>query len=445
MALIDKITAIAVAIREKTGTEDKLTLEQMATAIAGIETGGGSGVESIPITKGNSTFMDNAWSFVLEDFADKVEANITDGCSHMFKNTTCVDRIGFIINIADSLTSVSCAGMFAGSTIMPTAEEIAPLQGKISSISNMFDGNKSTKPIPALTIKEGSKVCGSTLFQNYKGTEIGTITNFTHDGTYCYSMFYGCNNLRYLPEFVNLDMSGMATATYYRQAMMFGNCWSLREIPADVMKWLCSPQISSGNYGVMYDCFTNCFVLDELVNIPFSIERSSQLSNYFNDTCLSNCYRLKNITFETNEDGTPKFAKVRECKISAHKVGYCHKTSSDDADGSAITSHNSGITEDKRVVDDESYQRLKNDPDWWTTDIRYSRYNLESAIATINSLPDTVVSSSQSNINSITFGNNQGALTDGGSCGDLTAEQIAIASAKDWTVALVKGYGSHAI
>lgn len=39
MALIDKLTAIADAIRTKTGKEDKLTLEQMATEIEGISGG----------------------------------------------------------------------------------------------------------------------------------------------------------------------------------------------------------------------------------------------------------------------------------------------------------------------------------------------------------------------------------------------------------------------
>ncbi len=41
MALIDKLTAIADAIRAKTGGTDTLTLDDMATEIAGIETGGG--------------------------------------------------------------------------------------------------------------------------------------------------------------------------------------------------------------------------------------------------------------------------------------------------------------------------------------------------------------------------------------------------------------------
>ena len=40
MALTEKLTSIADAIRTKTGSADKLTLDGMATAIAGIETGG---------------------------------------------------------------------------------------------------------------------------------------------------------------------------------------------------------------------------------------------------------------------------------------------------------------------------------------------------------------------------------------------------------------------
>lgn len=41
MALTDKLTAIAEAIRGKTGGTEALTLDQMAAEIAGIETGGG--------------------------------------------------------------------------------------------------------------------------------------------------------------------------------------------------------------------------------------------------------------------------------------------------------------------------------------------------------------------------------------------------------------------
>lgn len=51
MALIDKLTAIADAIRGKTGGTAPLTLDGMATAIAGIQTGGGaSGIYMAKIT-----------------------------------------------------------------------------------------------------------------------------------------------------------------------------------------------------------------------------------------------------------------------------------------------------------------------------------------------------------------------------------------------------------
>ena len=41
MALTDKLTAIADAVREKTGGTEEMTLDQMAVAIAGITAGGG--------------------------------------------------------------------------------------------------------------------------------------------------------------------------------------------------------------------------------------------------------------------------------------------------------------------------------------------------------------------------------------------------------------------
>lgn len=45
MALTDKLTAIADAIRAKTGDSEKLSLDDMPTAIASIETGGGGGFD----------------------------------------------------------------------------------------------------------------------------------------------------------------------------------------------------------------------------------------------------------------------------------------------------------------------------------------------------------------------------------------------------------------
>jgi hypothetical protein len=47
MALTDKLSAIADAIRGKTGKTDTLTLDQMPTEIAGIQAGGGGGIGAV--------------------------------------------------------------------------------------------------------------------------------------------------------------------------------------------------------------------------------------------------------------------------------------------------------------------------------------------------------------------------------------------------------------
>lgn len=57
MALINKLNDIGDAIRQKTGGTEKLTLEQMVTEIAAIETGGSEPavIEALVVTK-NGTY-----------------------------------------------------------------------------------------------------------------------------------------------------------------------------------------------------------------------------------------------------------------------------------------------------------------------------------------------------------------------------------------------------
>ena len=81
---------------------------------------------------------------------------------------------------------------------------------------------------------------------------------------------------------------------------------------------------------------------------------------------------------------------------------------------------------------------LKNDPDWFTCNVAYSRYNHDSAVATINSLPDTsAYLATAGGTNTIKFKGAAGEKTDGGAINTLTAEEIAVAAAKGWTVTLV--------
>ena len=139
------------------------------------------------------------------------------------------------------------------------------------------------------------------------------------------------------------------------------------------------------------------------------------------------CGRLNSMTFET-EDGMPIIENWKSQTIDlSTNVGFVPIKENS-------VGYNSGITADKEVTDAESYEALKNDPDWFTTKIGYSRYNHDSAVETINSLPDC---SSSGGTNTIKFNGQSGELTDGGAINTLTEEEIAVAAAKGWTVTLV--------
>jgi hypothetical protein len=66
-------------------------------------------------------------------------------------------------------------------------------------------------------------------------------------------------------------------------------------------------------------------------------------------------------------------------------------------------------------------------------DISVSRYNRNSAVNTINSLPNISLGSN----NIVQFNGASGSSTDGGAINTMTEEEIAVAVAKGWTVSFV--------
>ena len=138
---------------------------------------------------------------------------------------------------------------------------------------------------------------------------------------------------------------------------------------------------------------------------------------------------LLNIIFKTNDDGTPFVYtdSVYIDKISISAVGYVSNSET----SQEFIAVQDAFGSEKRVTDATSYQALKNDPDWWTTDVKYSKYNHDSAVRTINSLPDV---SSSSNRSVIRFNGKLGSLTDGGAVNTLTPEEIAVATSRGWIV-----------
>ena len=249
------------------------------------------------------------------------------------------------------------------------------------------------------------------------------------------NFFENCYNLRELPEGFGSDWNWnqLHTYGYSRFNNMFSSCHSLRKVPADILKNMWGLQTSTA-YNPTNNTFNKCYVLDEIRDFP--IHPATLTGNCF-DGIIQACSRLKSFTFATNEDGTPKTANWKNQtidiinKFMMYPIGYAYLPEH-------ITGYNSGITADKEVVDDASYQALKDDPDWFTCKMKYSRYNHDSAVETINSLPDcSAYLATAGGTNTIKFQGEAGSATDGGAINTLTEEEIAVATAKGWTVQLV--------
>ena len=411
----ETLTNIADAIRSKTGKEDLIAPQNMATEIGAIESGGA--IEAITI-ESNGTYT------------------APDGIDGYSPITVNVPQEGGIPEEA-FVISGDCRYKFAYGGwdwfIDAYGEKITTKD--ITDAGNMFT-NSNAENIPfEINCKENwNYVDLANMFYNaQKLTSIPKI-----NGARPYSMgnmFTYCRSLRNLPEDIGdwFDWSYMESQTGAysgdKSDMLYG-CYSLRSISMNLFDR--ANKNVSQSYSYFYNCFNYCYALDELINLPIPYT-ATWTGNAFTDT-FKDCYRLKNLTFAM-PDGQPYTMNWKSQTIDLTKnVGSANN-------GSYITAYNSGITSDKCVRTQEQYEALKNDPDWYTltaiNNAEFSRYNHDSAVATINSLPDTsAYLATAGGTNTIKFKGAAGSATDGGAINTLTEEEIAVATAKGWTVTL---------
>lgn len=349
-------------------------------------------------------FANGGWDWFMKKYGNQITTeNITNAAYMFFYSSNKVD-LPFDINFTNG--GCNCNYMFANS--------------------------KFTR-IPSIDFKHTTtyKTSGYLFYNNSNLTEIGKISNLYPDSL---NNFVGdCRRLRYLPEMENWNLSRTQSYSYSNLSGMFQNCYSLRSIPENFLKKLYG--IQSSQYSlVSYNGFSTCVALEEIRGLRLTNYGASVTGNAFMYT-FDNCWRLKDIIFDM--DGTvPYTCNWRNQTIDlTNMVGFMTLATTDYAGAAANTvlcTYNSGISPDKAVYDDATYQALKNDPDWFAMKPEYSRYNHDSAVNTINSLPD--VSAFGAGSNTIKFTGNAGSATDGGAINTLTAEEIAVATAKGWTV-----------
>ena len=421
------LTAIGDAIRSKTGKTELIDPANMSTEIEAIEAGTAkprlldyeiteNGVYNI---KGSEYEADyDGFGVVTVNCPPAptdYELQITGNCSYRFAKG---GWDWFINKYGDKMTTASITDasyMFQGSKV-----KAIPFQINISNcdrLDYLFGGCTELKTCPKVrgTIKWGT----STTFNN------GLMSMSSRD----------LEDL-FTPEMIEGFSTVKVTSAYSapKAAGLLSQNGSLRRIPSWWYKFRLNEESTAFPTALnsLYNSAINYnYVLDEAPNIPVWRCQGAQTGGMFSYTFKS-CNRLKSITFETNADGSPIETKWKAQVIDlTDYVGYTSYSG-------YITAYNSGITADKEVKDDATYQALKDDPDWFTTKMEYSRYNHDSAVETINSLPDTsAYLATAGGTNTIMFKGKAGRLTDGGAINTLTEEEIAVATAKGWTVSLV--------
>lgn len=369
------LTNIADAIRAKKSSTDTYTPAEMATAISSIETGGGSG----ELTEEDLTFTGDLRYF-----------NYYGRMGKLIKK--CGSKMKF-----NGVTNFSYA--FSGND---------PLNSNFSN----WTINLSRCDLERCFASQSS----ITAFPKLQGTVTRMQQFFLSD---IYRELIPDDLFSAGTEFICKEWNN----SYYG---IFQDCWALKKLPLwfKNMTFTVDKDFNYSNYSsVYYNTFNCCYQLKELT-LPIFPAPAKLKSNCFMGT-FHQVHNMRKFVFAPPPTGNEAVLWTKQTiNLTDSECGY----------NSTVPSSGS-----KAIYDDETYNLYKNDPDAWANKLEYSFYNHDSALETIRSLPYAqMVDIPQSDLqNVIKFYGKSGEKTDGGAINTLTAEEIAIATNKGWTVSFV--------
>lgn len=406
----ETLSSIGNAIRSKTGKSDLIAPGNMPEEIESIEAGGGSSLPSeITLSEEDpgSSFFGYGRANLYLDTSTSVKVNF-----HRFQN-------GFNAN-----PNIENADLF----------ELNCIDSERLFIQNLFSGCTNLKRVKSSGKAGLVNINPNIVFDTSLVQRIGFGTVFIN----CYSLV-DANGLftdeTALESCIDSYVLGNTNGAYFYG--IFQNCYALREIPTWFKKLKTTKKttvIPNASCYAFQNCFNNCYSLDEATDIPITFKSLSGTvtSNLFSGA-FTNAGRLKRLTLETPTNGASAFViPWQKQTIDLVYTGWIQPKY--EADFLKY----SNITSSKKVANNVDYNQLKNDPDWYTCDASYSRFNRASAVELFNSLPDTKQYATSSAPNTIKLWYYGGEFTDGGGMSALTSSEIAIATAKGWTVTFQK-------
>ena len=314
--------------------------------------------------------------------------------------------------------------------IMPPVIEDATIERMCSiQFVNGTSSNSGITKIPRV-YGDLSNTSINISFNNY--------WDYFDDLDYVIQLFNSANRLTKMSSFTSSGSINLAR--FFKQSKYKDPTGFFRAVQKLALNTAGDAQPYYNSFGDLQGC---AFV-KEIPIIPAEISTTFPSTILYELDSSQNLCKWSDFTFATN-NGTPYNARWNNMNWKLIYAGWKSDNYSSTTkywdNSKNIFANNESTLETAKA----RYEALKNEDYWYsqtTTTISYngtntnlamlfSRYNHDSAVRTINSLPNVA----DYGTCTLTLRYWSGAETDGGKVGDLTEEEIAVATEKGWTVA----------
>lgn len=299
----------------------------------------------------------------------------------LLKFPTVINKTGKKLFIDVSTTFMTTSPCYS---YMEDVDEYVNYMNNFDGIANKSGVQATSSAYPDAFTKNNTILDNTRIVDKYQELIDGDDTILTYSGNVKSGSYGNVTNARIL-----------------KLAVLHGNAFAA--VTSDLMSGIKS--------GLQYTKSIK-FCIDKVLNQPYEVKWKNQnldLSGsvgWYNGTSLPTGYDYKQVAVLVPLGNTIESATAAYNQYKSNPYYYIGNTSFVQYDGKTI-----------------NLAKL------------FSLFNHDSAVELINSLPDcSAYLATAGGTNTLKLARYNGALTDGGGCGDLTADEIAVATNKGWTI-----------